>query len=110
MSRGRLRAALCCGFPARAPYLRAPRARRKTPIHRCRARSVVNAFNDAHVAHYRRIAENSQRGLVVGALVSSDRLGDIIEFDHYDRQIDASLTNLGGASESNVASAGGPEG
>ena len=69
-------------------------------------RSVVNAFDDAHVAHYRRIAESSERGLIAGALVSGDRLSDTIEFDQYDRQIDARLINLGGAAVALPASIG----
>jgi len=45
-------------------------------------RSVVRSFDDANVALCR-IAQDSECGLVAGAVISSNRLGEAVELDQY---------------------------
>ncbi len=75
----------------------------------CRVRSVADAFNDPNIA-LGRIAQDSECGLVAGAVVGGDRLGETIELDQSGGLIDAGLINLGGAAEGEVAPATGKDG
>jgi hypothetical protein len=52
--------------------------------------STVNTFHDPEVT-LRRTAKDSQCGLVAGAFMSSDRLGEAVELDQYGALIDAAL-------------------
>ena len=74
-----------------------------------RARSVVDAFDDAHVA-LRRIAQDTECGLVVGAVVGGDRLGEAVELDQYSALIDTGVISLGGAAAREKAPTAGEDG
>ena len=57
-------------------------------------RSVVRSFDDANVALCR-IAQDSECGLVVGAVISSNRLGEAVELDQYGALINPGLIGFG---------------
>jgi len=74
-----------------------------------RARSVVDAFDDAHVV-LRRIAQDIECGLVAGAVVSGDRLGEAVELDQYGALIYAGFISLGGVAAGEEAPTAGEDG
>ena len=67
-------------------------------------RSVVRSFDDANVALCR-IAQDSECGLVAGAVISSNRLGEAVELDQYGALINPDLMiNSAGSTSRPVAS------
>jgi hypothetical protein len=69
-----------------------------------RVRSVVDAFDDANVA-LRSIAQDSECGLVAGAVVGGNRLGEAVELDQYGALINPDLISFGNTAAGEVATA-----
>jgi hypothetical protein len=72
-------------------------------------RSVVYTFDDANVALCS-IAQDSECGLVAGAVIGGNRLGEAVELDQYGALINPGLISFGNAAAGEVATATGENG
>ena len=69
-----------------------------------RVRSVIDAFDNSNVA-LRSIAQDSECGLVAGAVVGGNRLSEAVELDQYGALINPDLMiNSAGSTSRPVAS------
>src|SRR5262245_13325992 len=71
--------------------------------------SVVYTFDDANVALCS-IAQDSDCGLVAGAVIGGDRLGEAAELDQYSALVNLGLISFGNAAAGEVATATGDNG